>query len=384
MRHIFSALAIAFILFIFTFNIDGEIGVILDAFLIFAPLISLFFAWYGRKRVNVSFDCDGFVKKGSKLTVNVTVEKSGFFPLGMIEIEMAESEVFSGTGKIYKLSLIGSDKKSFSYTVDANIGGNGEIAVASVKSCGFLGFIRFKSLSPLPMPVSVGVIPEIPKIKASSQLFRSIADSVLTSDDEESSDSAVLLSSNTSPGYEHREYVLGDPLKRVNWKLSVKKDKLMVRLDEAIASVQPVILLDLFRSSADKPENAILNEEQLIRTVFGLLYLLVNQGIAVTFVYYGANGELLSENVDNPDYPPQLLLKVLAVKVLNDRHIRLSETSACSCIVTSTSFDETLASAMSAIEDKDSVSLVGHASDCRNSTDLPIWYLDGDNNFKLV
>ena len=35
------------------------------------------------------------------------------------------------------------------------------------------------------------------------------------------------------PGYEHREYVAGDSPRRVNYKLSAKKQKLMVRLDES-------------------------------------------------------------------------------------------------------------------------------------------------------
>ena len=384
MRNIITALAIAFILYIFTFHIDGEIGIILIAFMIFAPLTSLFFAWYGRKRVKISFDCDGYVKKGSKLTVDVTVEKTGFFPLGIVEIKTAGSEVFSGSGKSYKLSILGSEKRKFSYEMNADTGGNGEISVVSARSCGFMGFISFRITTPLPQPKSVGVIPEIPRIKASSGLFRSIADSVLTSDDEENSESAVLFSSNVAPGYEHREYVQGDPMKRVNWKLSAKKNKLMVRLDEAAASVQPLIALDLFRSSKDDPAKAVLNEEQLIVTVFGLLTLLVNQGIPTTFVYYGTEGDAVTESVDTPEYPPQLLLKVLAAKVRTDKRIDLADKSACSCVIASTDCGEEISAMIASFEDKDSLSLIGYGPECRNITDQPMWYLDGDNNFKMV
>ena len=119
--------------------------------------------------------------------------------------------------------------KSFSVEIDANTGGNGQIFVSSVRSCGFLGFVGFNVKSQLPPPKSVGVIPEIPEVKTASKLFRSIADSVMTSDDEEKNDSAQLFSANTTPGYEHREYENGDPLKRVNWKLSAKTGKLIYR-----------------------------------------------------------------------------------------------------------------------------------------------------------
>lgn len=384
MRNVISILSVAFVLFIFTFYIDGDIGIIIIAFMVFAPLVSFVFALFGRSRARVTFDCDGYVKKNNRLSVNVNVEKTGFFPLGIIEMKFAASEVFGSIDKVYKLSLIRGDKKSFTIYADANIGGNGEISLISAKSCGFLGYAGFKLKTELPPPKSVGVIPELPDIKSSSKLFRSIADSVMTSDDEETSDTSLLYAANNAPGYEHREYVPGDPLKRVNWKLSVKKGNLMVRLDEAVASVQPIIALDLFRSGKAVPRDAAVCEERLICSAFGLLSMLIKQGIASTFVYYGANGEIVSESVDNPDYPPQLLLKVLAAKVIPDRRISLGTNSACACVIASTDCSAEINGIISAFEDKDSVSLIGVSADSKNETDCPMWYLDGDNNFKLV
>ena len=386
LKHIAALAAVAFLLYIFTFYIDGEMGMILIAFMVLSPAISVFFAAYARDRIKVSFDCDGYVKSGSQLEVKVTVEKSGYFPLGIVEIHPAASEVFGFEKKVFRLSLIHKDKKTFTFSVPAKVGGNGEISLEAVYSCGFLGFIRFFLKDDLPAPISVGVIPDIPQIKATSQLFRSIADVVLTSDDDEENDTAMLFSANTVPGYEHREYVQGDPMKRVNWKLSSKKDKLMVRLDEAAASVQPVVVLDLYRDSKAVVSEAIINEERIIRSVFGLLSLLVRQGIASTFVYYGAGGEIMSESVDNPEYPEQLLLKVLAVKVIPDKRIDLKQlgTSVCACVIASTDCGAELADIAKTVQDDDNVSLIGATGKSRNLTDMPMWYLDGDNNFKLV
>ena len=385
-KTVIAIIAVAFLLYVFTFYIDGEMGMILVAFTVFAPIISLFFALYARKRINVSMNCDGYVQKGSKLTVNVTVEKTGRFPLGIVEITPRASEVFGQDDRFYRVSLARDDKKTFTYSVDAITGGNGEIALDTVYSCGFLGFIRFALTQELPAPISVGVIPEIPQIKASSQLFRNIADVVLTSDEEEENDTALMFSANTSPGYEHREYVHGDPLKRVNWKLSSKKDKLMVRLDEAVASVQPMIALDLYRDGTSKPQEAIIGEEQIIRSVFGLLSLLVKQGIASTLIYRDANGNVVAESVDNPEYPEQLLLKILAVKVLPDRRLDLKMYggSVCACVIASTDCGAEIDSMADAIEDRDNVSLICASPKSRNLTSYPMWYLDGDNNFKQV
>ena len=384
MGTILSILSVIVVLLVFTFFIDGDIGIVIIAFMVFAPLVSLFFAWYGRKRTIITFDCDGFVKKGSKLNVNVTVEKTGFFPLGIIEIQLAVSEVFGSIDKLYKLSLIKGDSKSFSVEIDANTGGNGEIAVKSVCSCGFLGFLGFKIQSQLPQSKSVGVIPEIPDAKTSSKLFRSIADSVMTSDEEENNDSSQLFSANTTPGYEHREYEAGDPLKRVNWKLSAKKNQMMVRLDEAAAAIQPVIAIDLYRPKQEAAEKAILREERIICSVFGLVSALIKNGIACTFVYYGADGKIVAESVDNPEYPQQLLLKVLASRVERDRRIKLDYTSACACVIASTDCSASIDSVISDFEDKEAVSLIGVSARDKNETKCKMWYLDGDNNFKLV
>ena len=384
MRNIISVLSVVFVLLIFTFFIDGEIGMIIITFLIFAPLVSFIFALSGRKRVNVSFSCESYVKKNGKLRVTVNVEKSGFFPVAILELRFAASEVFGKLEKSYKISMAASEKKEFTFDVDANVGGNGEISLVSAYSSGFLGFVRFKLKSQLPQPVSVGVIPEIPEIKTTSQLFRNIADSVITSDEEENNDTALRFSASTAPGYEHREYENGDPLKRVNWKLSVKKGTLMVRLDEAIASVQPVIVLDLFRKNTSNPLPSVVDEEKLICSVFGLISMLIRNGIASTLVYYGADGEMNSESVENPEQPQQLLLKILASKVVPERRIKPDVFSACALVAATTDAGAEISDVLSGTADKESISLIGISADSKNHTEFPMWYLDGDSNFKLV
>ena len=385
LKSIAALAAVAYLLYIFTFYIDGEMGMILIAFMIFAPIVSVIMAVYAKDRIKISFNCDAYVKKHSTLKVTVTAEKTGFFPLAVVEVKLKASEVFEENDKIYRFSMVGEDKKTFTLEYKAQTGGNGEISVENVYSCGFLGFLKFKVNNVL-QSASIGVIPEIPEIKTSSQFFRNIADVVLTSDEEEDNDTMMLFSSNTTPGYEHREYVAGDPLKRINWKLSTKKDKLMVRLDEAAASAQPMILFDLFRKNDSKPDMAIISEERLIQSVFGLLSALVRQGIACTFVYYGSGDEVISENIDNPDYPAQLLLKVLAVKVKTDRRINTDalDDSICACIIASTDFGEGISAITKNIESPDNVSLMGISAQQENLTNFPMWYLDGDNNFKMV
>lgn len=386
MRNIINALAIAFLVFIFTFYVDGEMGVILIAFLLAAPLFSLFFALYSRKRVHVRFDCDAYVKKGTELTVNVKVEKEGKFPLSFIEIKFAASPGFRQNDKTYRLSILTESETEFTISFPAEIGGNAEISVESVYACGFLGFMKFRAKTPLPEPKGIGIIPDTPEITASSQLFRSIADSVLTSDNDEDNDTVMLFAANTFPGYEHREYVQGDPIKRINWKLSSKKSKLMVRLDEAASAVQPCLVLDLFRSSSAETLSSLKKEEKLLQAVFGLITLLINQGIACTFVYRNYNGDIATENVDNPDYPMQLLLKVLSVKSVPEQRVDISliDGSCCTYIIATTDLSDCFAQIEGALPDKENSCVMIPDVSCHSGTNLQAWYLTEDNNFKLV
>ena len=385
-KSIVSVIAVAFLVYIFTFYIDGEMGIILLAFVLFAPLVSLGFLLYARKRVKVSFNCDAYVPKGGKLPVKVTVTKTGIFPLAIVEIVPYASEIFGQDIKKRRLTMFNETRRTFTIELDALIGGNGEVGIKEMYSCGFMGFFKLSLRTPLPQPISIGVIPPVPEIKASSQLFRSIADVVLTSDEEEENDTAMLFSANTSPGYEHREYELGDPLKRINWKLSSKKGKMMVRLDEAVASVQPVVVLDLYRHSVFPVENVVIGEEKLIRSVFGLLSLLVKQGIACNFIYRTSSGETVSECVDNPDYPDQLLLKVLAAKVIPDKRVDLSHVggSVCACVIATTDAAGDFGVITRHVDSPDNISIIGLSPTTPNGTSLPMWYLDEENNFKSV
>jgi uncharacterized protein (DUF58 family) len=380
-----SVLAVVFLLYIFTFYVDGEMGMILLAFLVLSPLVSLLLVLWSRDRVKLSFRCDAYVNKGSDLKVTVTVEKSGALPVAILEIVPSASEVFGQTAASYRFALFGAQKKEFNYTVPAQTGGNGSVGLSQVYVCGFLGFMRFRIKTPLPQPASVGVIPDIPDIKSSNELFRNIADIVLTSDNEADEETSMLFSANTAPGYEHREYVQGDPLKRINWKLSSKRDKLMVRLDEAASSVQPSVVLDLYRKSGADLSKALPDEEKLLRSVFGLLTLLVKQGIACNFIYRDSRGETAEESVENPDQPAQLLLRVLAVKVLSDKHTELLRSdSAVACVIATTDAGADIAALRERSGSPDTITVIGTSPATPNTSGAKLWYLDDDNDLKLV
>jgi uncharacterized protein (DUF58 family) len=90
--------------------------------------------------------------------------------------------------------------------------------------------------------IQTKIFPAIPMLSSHSEFVRTLEESSAFDDNEQSREVAFAVTG--FPGYEHRDYVPGDPLKRVNWKLSAKRDRLLVRKPEAFAGGDQVLILD--------------------------------------------------------------------------------------------------------------------------------------------
>ncbi len=93
--------------------------------------------------------------------------------------------------------------------------------------------------------------------------------------EEEEAEEGVTVRQGGMPGCEHREYVPGDSPRRVNYKLSAKKGKLMVRLDESNGYAATNLLI------ADNGLPACCDK------AFALASQLVIQGGTVKIIHHG-------------------------------------------------------------------------------------------------
>ena len=127
------------------------------------------------------------------------------------------------------------------------------------------------------------------------------------------------------------------------------------------------------------------DEEKLLRSVFGLLTLLVKQGIACNFIYRDSLGETAEESVENPDQPAQLLLRVLAVKVIPDKHTELLRSDpAVACVIATTDAGADIAALCERSGSPDTITVIGTSPATPNTSGAKLWYLDDDNDLKLV
>ncbi len=87
-----------------------------------------------------------------------------------------------------------------------------------------------------------------------------------------------------NPDYEVREYIAGDELKNIHWKLTAKREHLMVRERLAAGREKINVLLPL---GSDKFEN-----DQLMDALCGVCGLLLEKGYPVQLFWQGTDGEL--------------------------------------------------------------------------------------------
>lgn len=272
-----ALIMMAVMAYAFTFYLDGDIGVVIWSFLIIAPLLSILLAFLASKHVKIQLEAPTYVIKGRGFSPTIRLTADGRLPIPFLRCTMRQNANFTPVDdRTVQCALIAGQMQEIQYSMTAAYAGCGAFSMDNVTVSDYLGLVNF-SVKELPEAVKIGVIPEIPSLTGAAVMLHAVSDVVMTHDDDEEESSAAF-SSVSMPGYIHRDYVPGDNLRRINWKLSAKRNKLMVRMDEAAATVRPSVILDL--QYADQTTEQLKMRETLMEGALGFLMLLVQQGIA--------------------------------------------------------------------------------------------------------
>lgn len=221
MTHIASYIqALAFALLFLVF-INGSIGWALLYVLLGVGLLSALTCIFSRKNFTVEIKPGAeFAEYGDRIRYDVVVSKNGFCFLPFIEIKIGGS-----TEAAVQTSLLFRRRAVVTGSYKANRSGMNTLIVHSVSLRDFWSIVRLRSA--VSETAFVAVTPRPMEYSGPEVIMKT-----LPSEDEEAEEGRTVMSGGL-PGYEHREYFPGDPLRRINYKLSAKKRRLMVRLDES-------------------------------------------------------------------------------------------------------------------------------------------------------
>lgn len=250
---------------IFALYLSGRVGWFLVTAFVAAPIISVLMTLIFVRRIYVSCDADMLTMcKGDSCVITVSVTNGTFLPTPPVLVDMTDTPAVEAENPYRSISVLPFDTESFEVSYKAKICGPANIGVKSIQVSDYFGFVSFeiKSADIIQMTFTASVIPDIPDVSLSDPVVSRAAELSAFSDDSEETVEAQTSGFGGFPGYENREYVPGDPLKRVNWKQSAKRGKLLVRLDDETVSSAVTVILD---SSFDKDSvfiPAVVSEEK--------------------------------------------------------------------------------------------------------------------------
>ncbi|MGN1410908.1 MAG: DUF58 domain-containing protein [Oscillospiraceae bacterium] len=295
MLHIFKSLKILIsyvvcliISIFYMLYLDGSSGVLLLSFMILVPIMSMVLMLISAKNVNIDLKVsNSTIKKNAPLDVTIKLSKKNVIPIPFINITLgysphinilnAEQYSIKDFPKL-RISMAFEKFSKYDYKFQSKIAGRGSIYIEEVYIYDYLGFFRIK-LKNISSSTDVFIIPEVKDIKSSQTLFNNICNSIITNDEEETSNDNTISIGSTL-GYLHRDYIMGDSPRRINWKLSCKKDKLMVRLDEPSPQSKPYFLIDMSLNKEDTDQlSNIVAFEKLIESALSLLNMCMKYGV---------------------------------------------------------------------------------------------------------
>ena len=235
---------IAISLFV-TFFLNGTVGILLTAALIIAFVLSLLVTLAVRPSVVLSAELDKTAaSKGESVLYTMTLSKRTIIPAPIIELYPGCSAHLIKETDVCRISLAGNEANMMTVPLRVVHSGAARVFLRGAYICDFLGIFRFRLCADInELASEIAVYPDIPDVPVQTGFIkRAVMSSGHDDDEEETNETA---SGQTGmPGYDHREYYPGDPIKRINWKLSSKRDIYMIRLDERIAGSGQFFFLD--------------------------------------------------------------------------------------------------------------------------------------------
>ncbi|MCM1330045.1 MAG: DUF58 domain-containing protein [Ruminococcus sp.] len=258
-------IAIGFGLF-FALYMSAEVGWTFVYVLVCAPIFSFLvtLAIHKLKCVTIRADVSrSMLYKREKAVLKIYLKNRSLLPVPTVRIRLSEAKNLSTEDSLeYIVSIPPRTERIIEVEYTAKVWGVCSVGAEKAVLWDFMGFFSF-AMSCAGVSREMRIFPDIPEIPGDAPLLRSAAEAAKFADDnEETKESDGFVRFGGMPGYTHKEYEDGDPVRRINWKLSSKRDKYMVRLDDEVESIQQTIVLDVCGGA-----DALLNE----RAVEGML-----------------------------------------------------------------------------------------------------------------
>ncbi len=269
------------IAFLVMYLVNGTVGVLLITALSCALVLSAAAALsvVHFVRVELSLDKQALFK-GETLICSASMNKKILIPAPMIEVYIECTPQLSKEIQLCRASLAGQETNTVKIPVKARYSGAARVSIKEVLITDYFGIFRFRLGNGIINAESnVSVYPNIPDVPVQTNFLKTAV--LFSTDDDEEETNETALSPTGQPGYDYREYYPGDSIKRINWKLSSKKDVYMIRLDEKLAGGGQVFFLDM--PMTEENEETLSVRDRIMEGMLAVFTMLVREGRETVF-----------------------------------------------------------------------------------------------------
>ncbi|MGL4107166.1 DUF58 domain-containing protein [Clostridium sp. LP20] len=240
MFNAITYISIVIITFIFTYIFDIRENFTLLYMLLVAPIFDYLILIYLKKQINIHLDdVSESIEKRKDLICTLYIVNKAVIPVPFLEYEFNFSSKFNCYDEEFfreRISLGGKSTICEEYSLFAAHRGLGNVNLSSVQMRSLLGLFK-ESIIFDGAAKEVMVIPALVEVEGVEDLLEGALD-----DDEYDDNTNNMFIGD--PSYEFKEYAPGDPLNRVNWKISSKRNILMIRKSAMEVKLNKTIILD--------------------------------------------------------------------------------------------------------------------------------------------
>ena len=271
------------IAFVVMYYLNGTVGILIATALGCAFFISVAATLTVMHSVKAEVKLDKpSVSKGEMLKCIIVLRKNMIIPVPIIDIHISCTPQLSKETDICRVSLAGKEINTVEIPLTAKYSGAAEVRIDDVLIGDYLGIFRFRLKNAAANTVmKLSVYPNIPDVPVQTDFLKTTT--MFSSDDDEEETDESANGRTGQPGYDHREYYPGDPIKRINWKMSSKRDIYMIRLDEKIAESGQVFFLDSPQLTED--EYSLSIRDNVIEGMLAVFTMLVREGRETVFYF---------------------------------------------------------------------------------------------------
>lgn len=267
-----SYLIILVATYIFTYIFDVKETYTLLYMIVIMPIFDYISILYFKNSINVDIGISKMIiKKDEEVTLNITYKNNGILSLPFIKEDIKLNSKLSFNNNIKdRISLSANEEVSVEYSFYGFHIGIGDINISRVEVRSLFGLFGHT----IKNNYIQNIIIEPKCMEISGVDF--LTDEGIENDDIKSNNIYI-----GEPGYEYEKYNEGDPLNRVNWKLSSKLNTLMIRKDSKVNKPNKTFILDSYIKEDNNYDDIC---DTLIEGVIGVINELYQKGYEISLL----------------------------------------------------------------------------------------------------